>query len=500
MKKLLFMFVALMLCIACLASCESCNIIDSIIPCKHNETVTDAAVEPTCTEAGLTEGEHCAKCSEVLVKQESVPALGHETVIDEAKAPTCTENGLTTGTHCSVCNKILIAQESIPAEHTYGDWIDVTDADCFFAGEQKRVCTVCEHTDVQYFDTLEHSFVQDDETKLFSCEFCGAVIYAGHLYATLDYNSVWYDAYTLCEDLGGYLATITTAREQSLITEMMTTADQPIYWIGGIKSDGDWHWITGEEFEYTNWYTSMPDNSGGIEWFLQVYSHTANRTVGAWNDLDANMTRHGDVALRVSGLICEWDLDIVENEHYFTEWETITELSCFSNGEEWRICTHCGLEETRTFEQLEHNFVFNEAKGLTSCEHCNAAMYNGRIYKIFTKKLSWFEAYTYCSKLGGHLVTVTSEDEQTFIETYMNSESFRSPAWMGAYTDGNDFRWVTGEAFEYTNWKEGEPNCGNSSKNEFFAHFNFDTYFGFWNDWHPFEADIVGFICEWETE
>lgn len=41
----------------------------------HTEAV-DKAVEPTCTETGLTEGKRCSVCGEVLVEQEVVPALG----------------------------------------------------------------------------------------------------------------------------------------------------------------------------------------------------------------------------------------------------------------------------------------------------------------------------------------------------------------------------------------------------------------------------------------
>ena len=36
------------------------------------------AVEPTCTEPGLTDGEECILCGAVLKEQEEIPALGHE--------------------------------------------------------------------------------------------------------------------------------------------------------------------------------------------------------------------------------------------------------------------------------------------------------------------------------------------------------------------------------------------------------------------------------------
>ncbi|MBP3401563.1 MAG: hypothetical protein J6K85_00725, partial [Clostridia bacterium] len=80
----------------------------------HTEVV-DAAVAPTCTEAGKTEGKHCSVCNEVIVAQTTVAALGHTEVVDAAVAPTCTEAGKTEGKHCSVCNEVLVAQESVDA-------------------------------------------------------------------------------------------------------------------------------------------------------------------------------------------------------------------------------------------------------------------------------------------------------------------------------------------------------------------------------------------------
>ena len=76
---------------------------------------TDAAVDPTCTESGLSEGMHCSGCGETIVAQEVIEALGHSEEIDAAVTPTCTESGLSEGVHCSVCGETIVAQKIIAA-------------------------------------------------------------------------------------------------------------------------------------------------------------------------------------------------------------------------------------------------------------------------------------------------------------------------------------------------------------------------------------------------
>lgn len=112
---------------------------------------------------------------------------------------------------------------------------------------------------------------------------------------------------------------------------------------------------------------------------------------------------------------------------------------------------------------------------------------------------TWEEAARYCESLGGHLATITSEEENDFLYSFMRGCGLCT-AYFGfsdAEEEGN-WKWVTGEEVNYTNWYKGEPNNAGNDENE--AAFYFSDNTGKWNDGKVGVANGGNaFICEWDT-
>lgn len=81
-------------------------------------------------------------------------------------------------------------------------------------------------------------------------------------------------------------------------------------------------------------------------------------------------------------------------------------------------------------------------------------------YEAFREDKTWSEANNICMSKGGHLVTITSQQEEQQIISLVESKGIEF-AWMGGYTSERDngvfAHWVTGEEWSYQNWFPGEP-------------------------------------------
>ena len=110
----------------------------------------DAAVAPTCTEAGKTLGHHCTGC-DYKDGGEVVNALGHDKVHHDEVEATCTTDGMDEYTECTRCHKLWddLDEETTTnvlvnpkLGHNY-EWIIDTPATFTQSGLQHEECSRC---------------------------------------------------------------------------------------------------------------------------------------------------------------------------------------------------------------------------------------------------------------------------------------------------------------------------------------------------------------------
>ncbi|CAK0778130.1 C-type lectin domain-containing protein [Gammaproteobacteria bacterium] len=101
----------------------------------------------------------------------------------------------------------------------------------------------------------------------------------GHIYQRFDTAMDWYTAKDACAGLGGHLATITSQAENNWIQSNFGNE----VWLGGTDEaqEGTWKWITGEEWNYTNWTPGEPDNYCGGGPLIMNFP---GAPPGAWSD------------------------------------------------------------------------------------------------------------------------------------------------------------------------------------------------------------------------
>lgn len=105
---------------------------------------------------------------------------------------------------------------------------------------------------------------------------------------------------------------------------------------------------------------------------------------------------------------------------------------------------------------------------------------------------SYEEAIEFCKKMGGHMATIESKEENDFLYNYVVDAGY-GMAYFGLHRD-NGWKWADDSKVGYLNWNVGEP--GSYEK---YARFK-DNYGGVWVDdtWGNF--DNTAFICEWDSK
>ncbi len=119
-------------------------------------------------------------------------------------------------------------------------------------------------------------------------------------------------------------------------------------------------------------------------------------------------------------------------------------------------------------------------------------------YEVIDGSITWEVALTDAISRGGHLATIVSEAEWQAMSFVLGAKLRENHRWLGG-TDAeqeDDWRWITGEPWDYTRWDGGEPN--NYRGNEHALHLYGDSYGGTGNLWNDYESSSrrSGYILE----
>lgn len=258
----------------------------------------------------------------------------------------------------------------------------------------------------------------------------------GHLYGVGASTTSWAAGESLAVLLGGHLATIRSAAEQTWIeTNFANVLGSHGFWIGfnDIGSEGNWQWVSGEQVTWTHWAPGQPDNGGTIaENAAHLLGTNAGTQQWMWND------------------------------------------------------------ETESFSNIMFPLIELPA---TSALAWVQSPLNGHWYAL-TGQMSWTTAEALAQQYGGHLATIRNQAENNWLAaTFAVGAECH---WIGlndVQAEGV-FVWASGEPVTYTNWHPGEPTNGMGIED--WVHLGLPwsgpQAYPFWND-SPNGSTSYGWVC-----
>ncbi len=229
----------------------------------------------------------------------------------------------------------------------------------------------------------------------------------GHHYAlyALGEATSFADAVLAAGRFGGYPATLTSPEETEFVRRNMPASLYGGSTAFGLVRSGDdgpgdgWSWITGEPLDWTGWDAGEPNDVLGLEDWGMLYPD------GTWND-----TRD-----RFAYVLLEFDED-----------PSLDEVT-------WSV----------------------EEGG------------NGRTYEavLLDRRVDWLFARAYAENRGGTLVCLDEPGEADWVFSNLTAFAslwtqtfYNAGPWVGLYLREGRWEWLSGEAFDGSNWYPGEPN------------------------------------------
>ncbi|XP_077970679.1 uncharacterized protein LOC144425162 [Styela clava] len=267
----------------------------------------------------------------------------------------------------------------------------------------------------------------------------------------------WNNAYHQCLAYGGDLISLHSVDEETfLLTLLKNTLKGESYgfWIGLNNKatasellEGGWEWTDGSAVNYVSWGVGYPDNPR--EKNCVELRFEGNVGVGAWKNIDCDNKRD---------LICKLKKGI--------------EIILPTEPPTGKPNAQCGSAEDGIWLEYEGwCYLFND-------------------FDI----TNFHAAEDTCMTKGGHLTSLHSHNEQSFMTAQLQSMNGTVRYWIGMSEIGGidgEFIWSDGTAIDFVNWNSGEPNNHQGSE----QCVDMLQSNGRWNDANC-GMDFAGYVCK----
>ena len=310
--------------------------------------------------------------------------------------------------------------------------------------------------------------------------------FRGTNYYLSRYKFTWPQARAGAASIGGFLAKIESAEENSFLASRLPVNSAYIG-LNDEAQEGTFRWTDGDAPSYTNWYPRQPNDYKGNQDYVELLNN------GLWND-----------QFNYEKLLYIVEIPCVSVRQ--TAGPTTFKDLSQSTRVEFEVTDACGNVETCSFNiEVEQRlsvvcpddiavetstngaYVSYDLPEVTTCCTVGNAQprsipgfvymgsHGGSYYYCSRSNATWSQANANCRSLGGYLATIESPAENNFLASQLITQT----AFVGIsdhITEGRFFN-VNNRQINYSSWGANQPS--NTSGNQHFVEMN---PYGLWND------------------
>ena len=309
----------------------------------------------------------------------------------------------------------------------------------------------------------------------------------------------WFDTSEFCFQKGAHLLEIASQDEQDQLSILALTMGLSSFWIGlsDYWREGTWVWSFSDtpldsDNLSDNWANNRPNDLPSNHDDCVLFERENNRF--RWFDTDCLSKEFDEKKI---SQICQCQPgECLVNEDLTTPMSTTGGSTSSPTADE---STTMASSTTSTSSSSTVSSITSTIQTSSTSTQPTTTIYtpsgcaeednlfNGFCFILSSSKATWVDAEQECQQYGGHLASVHSEEENTFLA---NSIILWDNVWLGGLTEGQGWEWSDKTDWDWSAWASGMPGTGNAC-----AYFNYRK-----NNWYAYSCNYAFyFICQYKV-